>query len=393
MVLYNIGDVTDDMVLGKSIFLPNGELLLAAGFRLTERYRNRLKQLGFTTICVQVEGTDDIIPETIINEHVQREISASVGKTAEGIENLLRTKRKGVEDMRRLIQDRRDHINKFIAGSGMTGTIESIIEDILNQPSVVLNLSSLQSKGNNLLSHAVAVTVTALCIGRKYRFTHEELKQLALGAINLDLGLVALPPEIVQKKMLDFSSEEMEQYRQHTVYGYLMLSQNPAITPTSAAVALQHHEWQNGKGFPRGMKGENRPPRRDFSRKGVIHRFSEVVAVADTYDMLTTGRMGPKLSTSQAIRKLIEIAGSMLNSDIVKTLVSIVPLYPIGARIRVVNSPITQLSGYYGVVAKIDPTELCEPQIILYETRNHQRVKPILVDMRKHQGFTLELLT
>jgi HD-GYP domain-containing protein (c-di-GMP phosphodiesterase class II) len=393
MVLYSIGDVTDDMVLGKSIFLPNGELLLAAGYRLTERYRARLKQLGFTTVYVQVEGTDDIIPETIINEHVQREISASVTKTAEGVENVLLTKRKGVENLRRLIRDRRDYLNRYIAGSGLTNTIETIIQDLLSQPSVVLNLSSLQSTADNLLSHAITVTVTALCIGRKYRFSYEEMKQLAMGAINFDLGLVALPAEIARKPMSDLSVEEKEQYHQHTVYGYLMLSQNPSITPTSAAVALQHHEHQNGSGFPRGMKGENRPPRKDFSRKGVIHRFAEVVAVADTYDMLTTGRMGPKLATAEAIKKLIEMAGATLNGEIVKTLVSIVPLYPVGTRIRVVDAPINQLTGYYGVVARVDPANLTQPQIILYESRNHKRVKPILVDLGKHKGFVLELLT
>jgi HD-GYP domain-containing protein (c-di-GMP phosphodiesterase class II) len=393
MVLYSLGDVTDDMVLGKSIFLPNGELLLAAGFRLTERYRARLKQLGFTTVYVQVEGTDDVIPETIINEHVQREITASVNKTADGVESVLMTKRKSVESMRRLIRDRREHLNRYIAGAGLTNTIETIIQDLLAQPSVVLNLSSLQSKGDSLLSHAIAVTVTALCIGRRYRFSYDEMKQLAMGAVNFDLGLVALPPETIAGNTEELSPEAAEQYRQHTVYGYLMLSQNPSITPTSAAVALQHHEHQDGTGFPRGIKGENRPPRKDFSRKGVIHRFSEVVAVADTYDMLTTGRMGPRLSTAEAIRKVIEMAGDTLNSDIVKTLVSIIPLYPVGTRIRVADAPVSQLSGYYGVVAKVDPANLAEPQIILYESRNHKRVKPILVDLSKHKGFVLELLT
>ena len=66
MIAYTIDDVTDDMILGRSIFLPTGELLLAAGYLLTERYRTRLKQMGFSTVYIQVEGTDDVIPESII---------------------------------------------------------------------------------------------------------------------------------------------------------------------------------------------------------------------------------------------------------------------------------------------------------------------------------------
>jgi HD-GYP domain-containing protein (c-di-GMP phosphodiesterase class II) len=171
-----------------------------------------------------------------------------------------------------------------------------------------------------------------------------------------------------------------------------MLSQNPAIAATSAAVALQHHECQNGSGFPRGILGENRPPMKDFSRKKVIHRFAEIVAVADTYDMLISGRLGPTMGVKDAIRRVLELGETILNKDIVKTLISIVPAYPVGARIRILNAPTSQLIGYYGVVAKDNVTNLEEPQIILFESKNRQRIPPILVDLAKHKGFTLEVL-
>jgi len=165
------------------------------------------------------------------------------------------------------------------------------------------------------------------------------------------------------------------------------------VAPTSAAVALQHHEYQDGTGFPRNIHGENLAPLKDFSRKNLIHRFSEIVAVADTYDMLTTGRMGPRFDVRQAIRKVIEMGGEKLNKEIVKALTSIVPIYPVGARIRIVNAPSSQLVGYQGVVAKDNPENLENPQIILYETKNHQKVKPILIDLADHTGFQLELIT
>jgi hypothetical protein len=125
----------------------------------------------------------------------------------------------------------------------------------------------------------------------------------------------------------------------------------------------------------------------------MIHRFSEIVAVADTYDMLLTGRMGPRYDVRNSIRKLIEMGDEKLNKDIVKCLAAIVPVYPVGARIRIEESPTPQLVGYFGVVAKVDPANLENPQIILYETRKHQRIKPILIDLATHTGFKLEVLT
>ncbi|NLW30745.1 MAG: hypothetical protein GXY77_04725, partial [Fibrobacter sp.] len=165
------------------------------------------------------------------------------------------------------------------------------------------------------------------------------------------------------------------------------------IPSTSAAVALQHHERQDGSGYPRGIKGENRPPLKDFSKQNMIHRFAEIVSVADAYDSLIYGRphegAGP-VDIKSAIRKLIQSGGTSLNSDIVKTLTNIVPLFPVGTRIKIVNAPTPQLVGYYGVVARDNHDNLENPQIVLFETKNHQRIKPILVDMSKYKGFTLE---
>ncbi len=393
MVRYSIDDVTDDMVLGKSIFLPTGELLLASGYHLTERFRTRLKQLGFSYVFIQVEGTEDIIPETIITEHVQREVSLSLDKGTQELQRSFSVRQEGVRNIRKIVRQNKQYLNKFLNNAGFIGAIEKMIDEILNQPSVVLNMQALQKAGGDLFSHAINVVVTSLAIGRKYRFSYDEMKQLAMGAINFDLGLIALPKEIREKNGNFKTEEEKEIYMQHTVYGYLMLSQNPSIAPTSAAVALQHHEYQDGTGFPRNLRGENLAPLKDFSRKNLIHRFSEIVAVADTYDMLLTGRMGPQYDVRGAIRKIIEMGGEKLNREIVKCLTSIVPVYPVGARVRIEQAPTPQLVGYYGVIAKVNPENLETPQIILYETKKHQKIKPILIDLADHTGFHLEVIT
>ena len=74
MVRYSIDELTEDMVLGESIFLPTGELLLASGFKIKERYKERLKELGYSSILVEIEGTEVAKPETIVSEEVQRKM-------------------------------------------------------------------------------------------------------------------------------------------------------------------------------------------------------------------------------------------------------------------------------------------------------------------------------
>jgi HD-GYP domain-containing protein (c-di-GMP phosphodiesterase class II) len=396
VVRYNIDDIQEEMVLGESIFLPSGELLLAAGYRIKERYRERLKQLGYRNILIEMEGTESVIPESTVSDTAQREMHASIETSGKELCNAMQQFRnKSVEKVRDILKDNKQVINKHIMTSGTGKVLEQFIDDIMSQTSILLNLSALKQTEPGLFTHAINVTITALCIGKKYKFSYEEMKQLGIGAINYDIGLVALPKEMFEKSFNTFNDEELKQYRQHTVFGFLMLSQNPGIPSTSSAVALQHHEREDGSGYPQGLRGDNRPPLKDISRKNVIHRFAEIVAVADIYDTLISGRRIEDVEPCpprDAIKKIIQMSGEILNSEIVKTLVSIIPLFPVGARIRVTNAPTPLLIGYYGVVAKDNPENLENPQIILYETKNHIKIKPVLIDTAKHSGFTLELV-
>ncbi len=62
----HITSVKPGDVIAKSIFQENGNVLLGMGVQLTERYIERLKQLGIDTLYIQDKRTDDIIPEDVI---------------------------------------------------------------------------------------------------------------------------------------------------------------------------------------------------------------------------------------------------------------------------------------------------------------------------------------
>ena len=397
MVRYHINDVDEEMVLGESIILPSGKLLLAAGQRLQQQYCHKLKELGFSNVLIEVQGTEGVVPETTVSELALRTMNNALESTSGELAGAFHEFRdQGVSKVKQFIRENRQHLGKFIMNTGLARALEQFIEEIANQPTVVLNLSAMQQSNPGLVNHAMNVAITALCVGKKFKFSADEMKQLGIGALNYDLGLIALPREILDKPRESFTEEDIKTYRQHPVYGYIMLSQNPGIPPTASACALQHHEREDGSGFPRGIRAENRPPLKDFLRKGEIHRFAEIVAIADTYDMFLSGRAYEgveKQSAPETIKTLISMSGTLLNSEIIKELLAIVPLYPVGARIRILDAPTPQLVGYFGVIAKDNPANLERPQIILYETRNKQKVKPILVDTLKHDGFVLELVT
>jgi HD-GYP domain-containing protein (c-di-GMP phosphodiesterase class II) len=394
MVRYNLDDVNEDMVLGESLFHPSGELLLAAGYRIKDEYKKLLKKRGYASVLVDVEGTESVVPETVISEHLRQSMALSLSKMETVFLDAFSIDAEGSHAVEEFIKKNKHHLNKYLATLRIGPTIEKMIQEILNQPITIYNMSELLQAESGLFYHAVNVAVISLCLGKKFHFSLEEMRQLGIGAMNYDLGMVAVPRKILNKKD-ELTNTELMALRQHTVYGYLLLSQNPLIPATSAAVALQHHELQDGSGYPRCIKGANRPPTKDFSLKNTIHRFAEIVTVAETYENLIAGRHHDSrvMSAPEAIKNIIELGGTKLNSIIVKALVSIVPLYPTGARIRVINAPASHLIGYAGVIAKNDPAHFNLPLIMLYETKNHRRVKPILVETAKMPGFHFELVS
>lgn len=391
MIQYKIDDIVPGMVLARSIMLPAGEFMLAAGSTMNNRYIYRLKKLGIESVYIEVEGTEHINPQSIISTQVQREIASRLIDSGENLQHIIKMKKYSHAKVQSILDDNKIEISKFIIQNGFLDTLNKVVESVLNYPEVIVNLASLVKKADFLLEHALRVTIMSLCIAKAYEFSEEEMKQLALGAINSDIGLVAIPKTIVTANT-KLEGDEFRVYQKHVDYGYQILSQSPAIPPTSTIISYQHHECQDGSGYPNGLKGENRPPSKSLYKNGGIHRFSEIVAVADKFDILVEGRSphGYKLSRREAMKILFLCAESKLNSHIVRTFSKITPIFPVGTRVRITAAPWGRYLGHYGAVVNDNVDNLEKPQIIIYEDRFQKRIKPFIVDLDISRDYQVE---
>lgn len=391
---YKVEDLHEGMIVGESVFDENNKLLIAAGFSLENKHIAAFKKKGISTVFINEDGTENVEAKSIISEQVKKELSATVYKSTTEINKILSKAKENRKDIKEIIRKDKHHINTIIKNSGVTRVINKIIEDILDEPWAVISLDKMKDQNNGLYSHVLNVTIMSLCIGHKLRFSMQELKELGLSVINYDIGMLAIPKEILNKET-ELTAQEKEILMQHTLYGYMMLSDIPAIPPAGAIVALCHHEYQDGTGYPQGLRGENRPPLKSMGKKGLINRLAEIVAVADTYDMFTTGRkhFSREMKPEKAIQKMIEMRKSKLNFEIIKTLISILPIYPLGTRIKVINTPRKELMGCYGVVAQVRPDKIFHPIIVLIESKLKKRLpKTLMLDFAKHKGFNIELV-
>jgi hypothetical protein len=143
-------------------------------------------------------------------------------------------------------------------------------------------------------------------------------------------------------------------------------------------VAYQHHERQDGSGYPRGLTGDNTLGE---NQPNVIHDFGAICAVADIYDAMASDRpYRPGWPPDRVVELIRSLSGTQLNSKVVDIFLRTVAPYPIGTSVGVLNG---EHAGYEGVVADIDNKALARPTIRLLFDPSGERVDAIEVDLQQ----------
>ncbi len=167
----------------------------------------------------------------------------------------------------------------------------------------------LKVKDREARAHNLRVARLCVHIGRQMSMSASELRVLARAGLMHDIGKLGIP-EAVLDKHSPLDESEWILMRTHPEMGLTLLDRAGQSSREVLAV-LYHHERLDGSGYPYGLKAE------------AIPIEARIVAVADTYDALTSDRPYRKASSRAEARSvLIEEAGSRLDARAVRALFS-----------------------------------------------------------------------
>jgi HD-GYP domain-containing protein (c-di-GMP phosphodiesterase class II) len=120
------------------------------------------------------------------------------------------------------------------------------------------------------------------------------MHELGAGFFLHDLGKVRVDPAIINKRG-SLNEEEMKKVRIHPYQSYLMLKEANQLSNECSIIALQHHEREDGKGYPKGLKHDE------------IHTYGRICCIADVFDALTAERSyKAKLTAFEALKIMKE---------------------------------------------------------------------------------------
>lgn len=163
--------------------------------------------------------------------------------------------------------------------------------------------------------HSRRVAATARALARRLNMTEEEADLIESAGRVHDLGKVAVDPTVLLKTgKLD--EEEWAQMRLHPVYGATVVGQFSAYEEGTGLVRHHHERW-DGAGYPDGLAGEEIP------------RGARILAVADTFDALTSDRpYRPGMSIERAAAVLRDGAGTQWDAQIVEAMLGLLAEEP-----------------------------------------------------------------
>lgn len=125
-------------------------------------------------------------------------------------------------------------------------------------------------------NHTKRVMEYSLALGRTLGLSERQQRKLELAAVLHDVGKIGIPDSVLLKQT-PLDDDEFRQIKLHTIYGADILSRIPQLSDIIPGVK-QHHERFDGRGYPDGLKGED------------IDIIARIIAVADTFDAMTTDR-------------------------------------------------------------------------------------------------------
>jgi HD-GYP domain-containing protein (c-di-GMP phosphodiesterase class II) len=176
-------------------------------------------------------------------------------------------------------------------------------QQTLAMASTLISLVDLRDRYT--AGHSFRVANFSRQIAVHLRLPHEETEEVVLAASLHDIGKIGVPDCVLLKEG-GLTEEEFGWIRMHPEWGWTAI-RNVDDFRRASLVILHHHERLDGRGYPGNLRGTEIP------------LGSRIIAVADSYDALTSDRPYRKgRSTDEAVKEIIRCSGTQFDEQIVK---------------------------------------------------------------------------
>ena len=205
------------------------------------------------------------------------------------------------------IENARLYENLLVSNRELAGAKLSLEENF--RQTIVAFAHALEESDRYTRGHSERVAMYARLIAQQLDVSDSEMDTIVLAAELHDIGKIGIPTEKLNKPG-PLNPEELQLLRTHPDKGKRILEPIPFLQQLIPGVYCHHENW-DGRGYPQGLAGEEIP------------RVGRIVAVADSYDAMTTDRAYRRaLPHDVAIAELVKGSGSQFDPQMVEIFVT-----------------------------------------------------------------------
>lgn len=284
----------ENMVVADDVYTTDDKLVIPEGTVLTEEIIKSLREYGIFAIRIKVDEEDGSIPleDDSEEEETKEIVETPKRRTQEEQQNYLRQikESKEFEEFHSAFIDSVDNLkslfnkvvmhNEEIDSKAILEDVENVVDKGRNGIHILDMLQCMRGYDDVTYVHSVNVAMLSNMIGRTVYpdISKEELDILTLSGLLHDIGKMMVPDNIIQKNGR-LTLPEYNVVKTHVLFGNNILKGLKNLDPRVAEVAMRHHERCDGTGYPGGYRREQ------------IEPFARIVAIADTYDAMTSDRV------------------------------------------------------------------------------------------------------
>ncbi len=178
------------------------------------------------------------------------------------------------------------------------------IEDLL-LGTIKSFVKALETTTKWTAGHTERVTMYAQGIAAEMGFDEKQMERLRICALLHDIGKIAIPRDLLNKKE-KLENEEWMELRKHPLVGVTILSGLKAFDDILDGIKYHHEHWDGGKGLF-GLKGDDIP------------LMSRILAVADAFDAMTSDRpYRAKKNIEETLKEILELSDKQFDPYVVE---------------------------------------------------------------------------
>lgn len=179
--------------------------------------------------------------------------------------------------------------------------------------------------------NSILVALTSYKLAQWHNLERKDWVPIAMAGLLHDIGMIRVDFDIL-KKRAKLNASDMDEVKKHTVMGYNMLKSVTGINEGVKLAALQHHEREDGSGYPLGLMADK------------IHPYSKVIAIADMFHAMTNERYHKKKTSPYfVLEELLKESFGKLNPHFVQTFIHKVTQFHNGTLVKLSDNSIGEI--------------------------------------------------